>query len=859
MDVGASFGLWMKQRRKTLDLTQRALADLAGCSPATIEKIEADERRPSLQLAGLLADALEVPEAERADFLKVARGGRSVDRLAGIPFALQRPRTSNLPISPTPLVGRQPELAEIARLLKDADCRLLTLVGPGGIGKTRLALQAATNQQANYPYGAHFVSLVGVSAPEFVPAAVAESLGLTFSGPTPPKNQLLQYLNEKKLLLVLDNFEHLLSSVDLVIELLNQACDVKMLVTSREPLGVQGEWLLEVQGLPVPRTLSGDLEANSAVNLFTGSLRRAGLERPQGAKDLGAVVEICRLLGGMPLGIELAASWARVLGYGEIAEEIRRNIDFLAVNMHGVPERHRSLRAVFGHSWELLDSQEQRVLQRLSTFRGGFTRQAAEFVADASLSLLANLVTKSLVSRTSSERYELHEAVRQFAAAHLASSSELRLIRGRHCEYYLSMLRDQEQPLKSAAQRETIRRLTREFDNIREAWTWAVENEKLELIHHALRCLGWFCDIVGWLQEGIDQIDSAVCVLREKSAGNRVNQGTLGLALTQQGVLHFRQGYFDQAVKVFEDSLTWLRPVEDPGLLTDALVWSGVLLNLCGAIEQSQAHLEEGLACAQAVGDRWFTAYAIFGLGYVASLVGRYEAGYEQMLTSLAQWRELGDPSCLSIGLNFISPTAVGLGYLDEAEAFSNESLSWTTQVGDRWGMGTAYRNLGLIALARGDLVEARSILHKSLGIFSEVVTGWDIVLTLDYLGRVSLAAGEHGEAESLFIDALRTALEVQTIPLAMSILVGLARLQMQAQALEEALFLASFVLQNPASIQETKDAANELAAAAQARLSPEAVEKAGKRAAGLPLDSLAALIFTGQLKSGLANTIPIP
>jgi predicted ATPase/transcriptional regulator with XRE-family HTH domain len=847
----------MKQRRKTLDLTQHALADLASCSTATIEKIEADERRPSLQLAELLARALEIPEPEQADFLRVARGDRSVDRLAGIPFIPQQPPASNLPVSPTPLVGRRPELAEIGRLLADGDCRLLTLVGPGGIGKTRLALQAATDHQADYPDGAYFVPLVGVSAPEFVPPAVAESLALTFSGPTPPKNQILQYLNEKELLLVLDNFEHLLGSVDLVIEILNQACDVKMLVTSREPLGVQGEWLFEVQGLPVPRTLSGDLEANSAVNLFTGTLRRAGLERPQGAKELAAVVEICRLLGGMPLGIELAASWARVVGYGEIADEIRRNIDFLAVNMHGIPERHRSLRAVFDHSWELLGPEEQRVLQRLSVFRGGFTRQAAEFVAQASLGLLAGLVTKSLVSRTSDKRYELHEAVRQFAAGRMASSGELGLIRDRHCEYYLSMLRDQEQPLKSAAQRETIRRLAREFDNIREAWTWAVENERFELIHHALRCLGWFCDIVGWLQEGIDQIDSAVRALRQKAVDNRANQGTLGLALTQQGVLHFRQGYFDQAVKVFEDSLSWLRPIEDPGLLTDALVWSGVLLNLCGAIEQSQAHLEQGLACAQEAGDRWFTAYAIFGLGYVASLVGRYQEGYEQMLAGLARWRELGDPSCIALGQNFASATAIKLGYLDEAEAFLNDSLRSTTQVGDRWGMGTAYRGLGQVALARGDLVKARSILEESLGIFSEVVTGWDIVLTLDYLGRVSLAAGELPEAEYQFFHALRRALEDQTIPLAMGVLVGLGRLQLQAQAFEGALLLASFVLQSPASIQETRDAADEVVAAAQVQLSTGAIQKTRKRAAGLSLDSLATLIFSGQLNGGQANTIP--
>jgi tetratricopeptide (TPR) repeat protein len=559
----------------------------------------------------------------------------------------------------------------------------------------------------------------------------------------------------------------------------------------------------------------------------------------------------------MPLGIELAASWVRVLGYREIAAEIRRNVDFLAATMHGIPERHRSLRAVFDHSWDLLGADERQVLQRLSVFRGGFTRQAAEFVAQASLGLLASLVTKSLVSRTGSERYELHEAVRQFAAAHLAISGELDLIRVRHCEYYLSMLRDQEQPLKSAAQRETIRQLTREFDNIREAWSWAVEQEAFELIRHALRCLGWFCDIVGWLQEGIDQIESAVKMLRAKTSMSQANQVTLGMALAQQGLLRFRQGYFDRAMTAYEESLIWLRPLDDAAALTDSLVWSGIILNLLGAIEQSRANLTEGLACAQAAGDQWSVSYALFNLGYVASLTGDYEAGYQQMLTGLSLLREQGDPSSIALGLNFISPTAVLLGYLDEAEAFLQESLKRTTKVGDRWGMGTAHRNLGLVALARDDLAEARSRLEKAMAIFSEVVTGWDIVLTLDYMGRVSLAAGEWTEAESFFLKALRSALEVETFPLAMGILVGLARLQMQILAFREVLLLVSFVIQHPTSTQEARDSAEQLVAAAQARLATGAVQDVRERASALSLDNLAALIFSGELSRSLTGIGP--
>lgn len=855
MDIGASFGLWIKKRRKALDLTQSALAELAGCSTAMIEKIEADQRRPSLQLADLLADALEIPESERTSFLKVARGQKVVERLAVVPFPPQAPRPSSLPVSPTPLIGRQPELVEMARLLGDPDCRLLTLVGPGGIGKTRLALQAAANQQPRFVDGVFFVPLVGVSAAEFMPPAIAESLGLTFSGPASPRNQLLNFLVDKKLLLLLDNYEHLITSIDLVREILSQACDVKMLITSREPLGVRGEWLFEVQGLPVPRAVTDEVETNSSVALFIQTVRRAGLGSPQGVEELAAVVDICRLVGGMPLGIELAASWSRVIGFEEIASEIRRNMAFLSATMHGIPERHRSLRAVFDHSWVLLDSDEQQVLQRLSVFRGGFTRQAAEHVATASLGQLAGLVAKSLVSRPELERYALHEAVRQFAAAHLAASSELGLIRDRHCDYYLFMLGEQEQRLKSAAQWETIRQLTREFDNVREAWSWAVEQQKFGLIRQTLRSLGWMCDIVGWMQDGIDQLEPVVQALKAEATENPEYQATLGIALAQQGLLHFRQGYFDRALAAYDESLTWLRPLGDLGIMTDSLIWSGIILNLFGDIEQSQARLAEGLVCAQAAGDNWSVAWAIFNEGFIDSLVGKYEAGYSQMLAGLAKMRELGDPSCIALGLNFISPTAVLLSRLDEAEAFLNESLSWTNQVGDMWGMGTAYRNLGLVSLTRGDLVRARLQLRKSLNIFSQVVTGWDIVLTLDYLGRVSLAEGDLAGAKEIYLEALRLAVAVRTTPLATDILVGLARLDMQVQAFETALLLATSAAHNPASTQETKDAAVAVAKVAESQLSAEKIRMVKEHAAGLSLEALAALILSGKCNASLVGS----
>nr|HMQ55534.1 helix-turn-helix domain-containing protein [Anaerolineae bacterium] len=405
MEPPTSFGLWLKERRKQLDLTQADLAKRIGCSVVTIRKIEADERRPSRQIAELLADCLEIAAAERVTFLKIARTELRVDRLAevsaaepagsvlaGSPASL----TSSLPTPPTPLVGREPELATIARLLQDGQCRLLTLVGPGGVGKTRLALEIAANQQLALANGVYFVSLAGVGAAKFVIPAIADGLGLTFAGPADPKTQLFNYLRDKQLLLIIDNFEHLLAAEEATADLpdmLQVAPRLKLLITSRERLHLQGEWIFEVQGLPLPPDEQVEnVEAYSAVTLFTHSARRLQPDFNLTAETKPAVVRICRLLAGLPLGLELAAAWVRTLSCQEIAQEIERGLDFLAASTRDMPERHRSIKAVFDHSWKLLSAAEQRVLRQLSVFRGGFRREAAEAVAGATLPILAILL-----------------------------------------------------------------------------------------------------------------------------------------------------------------------------------------------------------------------------------------------------------------------------------------------------------------------------------------------------------------------------------------------------------------------------------------------------------------------------------
>jgi predicted ATPase/transcriptional regulator with XRE-family HTH domain len=807
MEADVSFGAWVAMRRRALDLTRQQLTDCIGCSVSGLRKVETDERRPSRQIAELLAQCLQIPPEKHPAFVKVARGVERVERLgeplSGLVGTWARPVphsvASNLPVLALPLIGREPELATLKELLCDPQCRLLTLVGPGGIGKTRLAVEAASTQQERHADGVHFVPLAALTSPQFIVPAIANALGL------------LNHLRDRSLLLLLDNFEHLLEASGFLAELLQQAPGVKLLVTSRERLNLQGEWLFDLQGLPVPPPEQVDwAEEYSAVELFVHSARRAQASFVLKAEDRLAVSRICQLVEGMPLAIELAAAWVRILTCEEIASEIRRSLDFLATDAHDVPERHHSLRGVFDHSWNLLSASERSTLCRLTVFEGGFTREAAEQIAGASLRSLSALASKSLLHRSKNGRYDLHEVVRQYALSRLADDPQSEAIREQHASFYLALLRDREQGLRGAGQRETLRELTEEIGNVHAAWDWAVKRSSFVQLGQALRCFAWLYEMRGWYGEGIRQIELVVEALQAQSKDEE-QQAVLGHALAQQGLLLFRRGQFKQALALLEQSLAVLRPIGNRALLLDPLVFSGVVLFLFGEASRSQVLLEECLAHARAVDDLWFAAYALFNLGYIASLRGLYAEAYDQMGAGLALWRRLGDSRSTALGLNYISPTAIKLGRHHEARSFLQESLLLCTEVGDRWGMGTAYRHLGLLALAQGDLVQAQAHLRKSMELFGGFITGWDVVQSLVYLGEATAAAGKPAEARRIFLDALDQAVEVWATPLALDALIGLAYLQSQSGDLEQAWEIVTCVLSHLASTQETRDRAEHL------------------------------------------------
>ncbi|MFN2167425.1 MAG: ATP-binding protein, partial [Anaerolineae bacterium] len=566
-----------------------------------------------------------------------------------------RARKPNLPTQPTRFVGREEDLAQIANMLNDPECRLLTILGPGGIGKTRLALQAVADQTQAFLEGVFFVPLAPLSAAEHLPAAIAEAIGLSLAGQGAPKRQILNYLRGKEMLLILDNFEHLLEGVEFVAEILRQAPEITLLVTSREPLNLRWEWRFEIEGLHYP---AGDGTADlqdvanySAIQLFEHIARRAS-PRFRLTTHTPAVIRICRLVDGLPLGIEMAATWVGAQTCAQIAKEIEENLNFLSTSMRDVPERHRSLRATFEHSWRLLRPHEQDALATLSVFRGGFQPEAACEVSGDSPDGLQALVDKSLLRCLSSGRCEMHELLRQYAAEKLSTQPEMETkVRDLHCTHYTTFLQAQEDDLSGKRVSQALAAIKPEVANVRTAWGWAVQEAKLEDIGRCLDSLSRFYTLAGPFQEagqllrnGVDRVRALIEQADEKTPDRQI---LLGRLLVEQAHFLKAQGLYDLALVAAQEAidLASLLGETDPVVRLQAtghLEWGDVLSRRMD-FEAARPQLEQSLALARATSLRPVEAAALRSLGGIFAKLGDYAGAGTCHKQALLLSREIRD------------------------------------------------------------------------------------------------------------------------------------------------------------------------------------------------------------------------
>jgi predicted ATPase/transcriptional regulator with XRE-family HTH domain len=753
-----SFGYWIKRRRKALDLTRAGLAVRVSCSSDTIKKIERDERRPSLQIASLLADALELAPEERAQFLSTAEQKRSAESL---PFSaktfLQFPRLAHpLPSQTTPFIGRQTELAELTTRLCDPGCRLLTLVGPGGMGKTRLALQAAEHLQTDYRDGACFTALAGIDSPGDIPSAISTSLGLNQFGKFSSKEQLIRFLQNKELLLLLDNYEHLLPETGLLADILQHALGVKLLVTSRQRLNLISEWVYAIEGLSIPVNGVSDLETYSSAALFVGTARRLKPDFTLDESNKSAVAQICRQVEGMPLAIELAAAWIPALEPQEIARQLESGLDLLEADFGDLPERQRSMRAVFDVSWKLLTLEENQAIQKLAVFRGGFNLISSEAAFEISQKDILRLVNKCWVQPETGGRFHLHELVRQYALEKLRQDPDLSTrVEEKHSAYFCHFLKVNEDKWWGPDENKLISEIESDLQNIEAAWNWALAHRQTELIANALNYLA---RIYSW--------------------SNRTSKlRTILLSALDYFHQDFSQDGIDPRIPLlahfwtltwFEDN--WEKTSEEPQLIQEAagllarleeegcdtrnerahlLLWEGDVKAWSDPQAAMQLHRRSAALYAE-LGDKKLEALALYRMAELCRAVGILDQGLSIALKNLAFQKEVGNHRMVARNLELLAKIYRETGEVEEAEKRNLQSMQAIEKSGFRHNYGAGLIGYTITLICAGKFEEARRYAQESIKVFDWMGEGRKTgSLTYYGLTVAELHLGEYAQAKA--------------------------------------------------------------------------------------------------------------
>lgn len=722
---------------------------------------------------------------------------------------LPRSGKSMLPTMLTQFIGRQQELADIHARLEDPACRLLTLVGPGGTGKTRLAAEAARAQHGRFPDGVFWVDLQAVTAVDFLATAVADALALPQSG-SDPRTALLSALQAQDMLLVLDNFEQLRDGAELLTAMLHAAPDVKLLITSREALSLQEEWLYPVSGLPIPRDNVHDwttLQTNDAVRLFVACARRV---RPsfQPEPEMEGILQVCRLVEGIPLALELAATWARALDAAAIAAEIRSNLDFLTAGAQNVPDRHRSMQTIFDHAWARLSPVEQAAFRQMAVFRGGLRREAASAIVDADLPLLTNLVDRSLLRWDVDGRYQMHSLLQQYAAAQAARHpAELADAHRRHAIFYMQFLHERTPHVLGGRQQAATQEIAAELDNIRAAWEWALTQDRLDILDQAVEALSMFCQLQSKYLEGRRLFAQ---VARQLAAAPGA-QPLLARVLSELGWFHIRLGQFDAAENALRrcQAIYQARRMQPPrGHSTDPRLGLSSLAAIRGEYQLAATLAEQALTTASEQGNGWNVATANYLLAEVARAQGRYEQAQQYAMDAYAATESTQDRWFMAYCLYELGQTAAALGDFAQARQHLSACHALRETFADPEGMALALSSLGDVAYRQHQLAEAHSLFAQSLALYRQINDRGGLAAAHHGLGRTAVARREYDEARQALREALQITAEIRFITFQLAVLVDVGDLLLRTGRVAPGLALLKLVETHPAADQETRAAA---------------------------------------------------
>jgi len=709
---------------------------------------------------------------------------------------------------PTRFVGRETELSETKQLLNNGDCRLLTLVGVGGIGKTRLAIQLAKDQQQTFAHGVWFVNLQPLQSGKQIVSAVMDAVGVVPSGHDTPENQLLQYLQEKRMLLLLDNFENVLDGVGILTQIIQHAPEVKLLVTSREALSLPEEWLYPVEGLPTPQShQTENVESITAVELF---VERARQVRPNFslADNRASVVRICQLVDGLPLAIEMAASWTKTLRCSEIAGEIQHNLNFLTSSLRHVPERHRSMQAVLAQTWGHLTDSEQALFKRLTVFRGGFRREAAESIAGASLPLLSSLLDKCLLRREAGGRYQIHELLRQYANGKL-DDSEIEALTEAHCRYYCDFLARRKRGTTEGTQVKTSEEIEEELENIRTAWQYAIDHKQIDCLRKAAAPYFYFCQIQSRYLESAEASGLAVGVFEEVG-----DLHWLAQVLVYQGWMLIRIGRFEQAFNGLERSRVLFEEMQltpKYGMGSHPTAPLIILTVIQGDYARAVALGEKLKGDSAARGDKHNQSFACYGLTSAYLNQGQYEAALRNADEAVKLVEDVGNHWFGAYCHIELGNVHRAMGNYAEAERHYRKSLRIKKDYKDPEGIAVTAKHLGEISLLQHDYRAAQQLFEQSLSIYQKLNDKGGLAAAHQGLGQVAFQAGAADLAAHHFREALDIASKISFVPLLLSLLIDVGTLMLNNNLKKRGVELLRLVHDHPAGNQQQQEKAASL------------------------------------------------
>lgn len=745
-----SFGRWLYNQRRSLDITRKAFADQVGCAEVTLRRIENDTLKPSKELAGILLTKLGIPENEHSQWIQFARGlTESPEQLAGH-FPNKLP--TNLPSQLSTFIGREKEQADVVDLV--AKNRFVTLLGVGGIGKTSLSLQVGRKFLKDYPQGVWFIPLDTLNDPSLVPQTVAAVFEIREANDRSSVEILTNKLREKTALLILDNCEHVVNAcAQLVTTLLTNCPNLKFLATSREMMNVAGEATYQMPSLSMPGQEEASFEKLTeyeSIQLFTERASLALSSFTLTKENAQPVIDICRKVEGIPLAIELAAACVNILQVTEILNQLQSSFALLSTDNRTTVSHHQTMQASLDWSWGLLNEAEQRFMQQLAVFAGGWTLESAQAVCDGDvLGLTSALVKKSLIvvdqESGRATRYRFHEIVHQYAHEKLREAGEEATIRSLHLKYFLELSELAEPALHGSQQMEWFSHINDELGNIRVALDQA-SRTNLEAGLYLSGRLNHYWENID-LNEGLRWIT----VFVQKPESRKYPHG-LAKALLAQGIILWYMQQFNAALSIAEECTALFDACGDQQGKIDGLMLKGIAMQYLEGMEQKIEIHQQALALAQSIGDDWRQALALSALGWDRRDPQQSRDKWEE---AIALFRQVGDWRNLAFTLAILGYTVLSNGEMELAQKFLEESLEANQRTNDKRGLEFVLTGKSYMALMCGEYGQARAFIQEWAIIAEELGNRMGYLWARARLGDIALREGNVAEAHHILVEAV--------------------------------------------------------------------------------------------------------